>query len=535
MVHPRIIVSAGTSYVYTFDSDSVLTFIKFDARGNVSVGRNQPAAAGPLIRSISIFLIGLSCVGRVVAQDASDICPIEYVEGAHWVGATEASGPNLRVAPTWQAPSAWRPTARQSAFATAVANVYLTSPEEGAPVEVELQRLYGDGSRLDGQYARVRSSVIHPGVTSAPGINGTPDYRFEAILDPLEDCNLNHALCSEFDAPNVYYHLDRYAKEFWTDRLGVEIAFQADVSVHIAGLGGFTIPPDNVLKLAVGHLFMKNAALSDDVMYHEYTHLVAYQLGWTITTDTPVEVRALGEGYADYFSASYTDDPRFGEWVVTCPDRAHCEGPANDLEFRRLDLDPAEWNWNDGQPDPALRYGFCLRYHTGDTKCKASHNNFTDTYVWGMIWGGLLWDLRVALGADVVDYLAVESMQHHDDASTFETAARDLLNADAFLNGGRYQATIEALLERRGIFAADAVGVERAGIPGDAGPLSVYPNPVSDVLTIDSEDRVELVDVLGRVRLVATAGDRRLDVSGLAPGLYVVRSGTVTQPVFIIR
>lgn len=488
-----------------------------------------------MLRQLVITALLFGFAAPVTAQDTGDICPIEYVQGAEWVGAAEASGPNLRVAPEWQAPTAWRPKSRDGAFATAVANVYLTSPEDGATAEVELQRLYGDGSRLDGQYARVRSAVIHVGETSAPGINGTPDFRFEPILDPPEDCNLDHSLCSEFDSPNVYFHLDRYAKEFWTERLGVEISFQADISVHIAGLGGFTIPRDNILKLAIGHLFMKNSALSDDVMYHEYTHLVAYQLGWSVTTDTPVEVRALGEGFADYFSASYTDDPRFGEWVVTCPDRAHCEGAPNDLEFRRLDLDPAEWNWNNGSPDPKLRYGFCVRYHTGDTKCKASHNNFTETYVWGMIWGGLLWDLRVALGADIVDHLAVESMRHHDDASTFETAARDLLNADALLNGGRNHDTIEALLERRGIFAAEAVGVDATGIPGDAESLSVYPNPVSDILSIDTMEAVELVDVLGRVRLVAPAGVGRLDVSGLAPGLYVVRSGTMTQPVFIIR
>jgi len=488
-----------------------------------------------MLRQLVIVAILSGFAVPVTAQDAGDICPIEYVEGAHWVGAADASAPAVATAAAWQVPDSWRPAFRRGAHATAVANVYITSPEDGAPAEVELQRLHGDGTTLDGQYARVRSDVIHKNLTAAPGKNGAPDFRFEAILDPYEDCILENSLCSEFDSPNVYFHIDRFAKEYWTDELGVDIAFQADVSVHTAGLGGFTIPADNVLKLAIGHLFMKNAALSDDVIYHEYTHLVAYQLGWSVTIDTPTEVRALGEGYADYFTASYTDDPRFGEWVVTCPPRAHCEGAANDLEFRRIDLDPAEWNWNNGLPDPTLRYGFCLRYHTGDTKCKASHNNFTSTYTWGMIWGGMLWDLRVILGAEIVDPLAVETMRHHDDASTFETAARGLLDADALLFGGRYHDTIEAVLERRGIFPAAAVGVEEAGIPGHTESMAVYPNPASDFLNIETTGSVELVDALGRVRVVAPAGQGRLDVSGLAPGLYVVRSGTTTQPVFIIR
>ncbi|MBO6575653.1 MAG: VCBS repeat-containing protein [Rhodothermales bacterium] len=66
---------------------------------------------------------------------------------------------------------------------------------------------------------------------------------------------------------------------------------------------------------------------------------------------------------------------------------------------------------------------------------------------------------------------------------------------------------------------------------------SMWPNPVSEILTIETNarDRLVVFDLLGRAVLQAqvTPGRNRLDVSGLVPGLYVLRleSGRLTRPV----
>nr|HPI12750.1 T9SS type A sorting domain-containing protein [Catalimonadaceae bacterium] len=54
--------------------------------------------------------------------------------------------------------------------------------------------------------------------------------------------------------------------------------------------------------------------------------------------------------------------------------------------------------------------------------------------------------------------------------------------------------------------------------------LRVYPNPVSGVLNLESDetpDRIEVVDALGRILLqYSDSSDKKLDVSFLPPGLY---------------
>ncbi len=430
--------------------------------------------------------------------------------------------------------------------------VYEQSPEEGAPVEVMLERLNGSATLLDGQYVRVTSNVLQPGGESLPGKNGTSDFRFDVAAPTTAECITDAAACSAFDAANVYYHIDRFAHEFWTERLGVDVNFQVTVTTHIAGSGGVTIAPDLAMKIAVGNIFMQNAALSDDVLYHEYTHILAWEVGWKSDRDSPEQTKALGEGYADYFASSYTNDPRFAEWVVTCPDRQHCDGPANDSEFRRLDLDQSEWNFQFGEPSPTLKYGFCLRFHEGDGKCKASFNNFTSRYTWGMIWGAALWDLREVLGADVVDRLALEGMRRHTRDTDFSGALAHLLDADFVLWEGIHSDTIRDIFAARGIGLASFVSVETSG--DSAGelpqqdPIPVWPNPATDRIHVEAPrgSRIVLVDALGRDVLTAeplvTAGSRGgtamqyvIDTAYLPSGWYAVRVGKKSRPVIIAR
>lgn len=87
---------------------------------------------------------------------------------------------------------------------------------------------------------------------------------------------------------------------------------------------------------------------------------------------------------------------------------------------------------------------------------------------------------------------------------------------------------------------ASPLGVEEQ----EAFQLSVYPNPVTDVLTLsDTQDavRVEVVNALGQVVLSEsiTAAQHRIDLSVLTGGSYLVRTmgcnGTVRNALVMKR
>jgi Secretion system C-terminal sorting domain len=486
---------------------------------------------------VSVF--SRSVATNLSADSTGGVCPIDvrYVEDLEL--SQFHTGDRLASrAPQSRLPRSAQAEPRSSSnYATAPGRVYLNDPEDGSTAEVQLERLFGDGSLLDGRYSRVHSDRLERGQFASRGLGGGPDFRFVPKTGPELDCMSVIEDCSRFDAVNVYYHIDRFATLFWKARLGIDPSFQAIGTTHISGDGAFTNPREKELKIGLGDIFMKNSALADDIIYHEYTHLVTNSLGFIVERNTPEETRALNEGYADYFAATFTDDPRIGEWVVTCPDRQHCVGPPNDLEFRTLLLDVQEWNWAAGNPSEALRYGVCTRFHEGDGKCKISYNNFAHQYVWGMIWAAGLWDLRGVLGATATDRLAVESVRKHSPDETISGALSDLLEADRDFNEGRNLGDIRSVFSLRGIFP-DVTGVRTETRPDrdDAFRIGVYPNPASSTFTIEIENGsrepalIYVFDITGRevlrksISAPSTASGRiLLDVAALPDGLYLIR------------
>lgn len=449
----------------------------------------------------------------------------------------------LVLVPTGAAQGGWLAGDRASAAqGGSPALVYASDPEAGPPIEVALERLLGDGTRLDGRYVRAYSDVLDdPG--GARGRDASTDFRFEPAAPGDMACTLTLSDCSRFDAVNAYYHTDRVATVFWRDRMGIDPMFQAEVVTHVSGDGAFADPARYLIKLGVGSIFMQNAALEDEIIYHEFVHLMGRQLGYVLDTSTPVQGFAIGEGYADYLAATFTGNPRIGAWIVTCPDRQMCQGPPDDLELRTLASDPAVWNWSNGNPSPELKYGICTRYHEGDGKCKTSWNNFVPRYTWAMIWGSLLWDLREELGPDVADRLAVEAMSSGDASTeTMEVAAGRLVEADYTLFAGVHAGMIQEAAGRRGILAASTLreASPRGGPPRE---MAAYPVPgarqvrIQTVLPGPTRMLVRAFDASGRLHEVVfegagTTGSNTLtwDVSRVPPGMYFVRLDTPGAP-----
>lgn len=396
--------------------------------------------------------------------------------------------------------------------ANARGHVFLNDPSDGPYREVELLRLHGDASRLEGEFVRVFSARLHQEGESLESRDGAGDFRFEPILGETSNCTREINDCSPFDLVNVYYHVDRFAREFWMDRLGVEIDFQAHAVTHLAGDGAIAVARENTIKFRLGYLFMKNAALEDEIIYHEYTHLVTWHLGFRVDTDSPTETRALNEGIAHYFAASYTDDPQIGEWLIACPDRRECIGPPNAPDLVRLDTEASVWNWNDGSPASNLQYGVCTRFHEDDGKCKTSYNNFDSQYVWAIIWASALWDLTRDLGSEVVDRLLVYALGNANPFWTFAQALDGLLHADATLYEGMHADTIRNVFGARGIQNSVQTSLEEHEDLFEASQIGagVMPNPsygethVNFHTTRRQRVHVAVFDVLGRRAAIVT-------------------------------
>ncbi|MCL1944127.1 MAG: T9SS type A sorting domain-containing protein [Candidatus Azobacteroides sp.] len=83
-------------------------------------------------------------------------------------------------------------------------------------------------------------------------------------------------------------------------------------------------------------------------------------------------------------------------------------------------------------------------------------------------------------------------------------------------------------------FAAGTNGI--ADVSVAAGNCLIYPNPVKDVLNIQSTTpigKVEILDLQGRLLLVFETSDTTVskDVSSLAGGFYLLRVGGMTQKI----
>ena len=90
-------------------------------------------------------------------------------------------------------------------------------------------------------------------------------------------------------------------------------------------------------------------------------------------------------------------------------------------------------------------------------------------------------------------------------------------------------------------FDLDAVGVihdieHLAVAENEEERMTIYPNPAHDVMTIETHGRASqqtiiVCDVTGRVILTTT--ESRINVSGLEPGVYFVRVGSVVKRLII--
>lgn len=204
----------------------------------------------------------------------------------------------------------------------------------------------------------------------------------------------------------------------------------------------FATPPDGSRPRMQQFLFTqgttnladdRDSSQDGDVVFHEFGHGVSNRLvGGPQNTSClgGTQAGAMGEGWSDYWAATFYNDGRIGDYVVNNATngirRAAYTVPANAIHDSYADLGNA---------------GFQV------------HRD-------GEVWAATLWDLRNDLGAAVADRLVLEGMKFTPCSPSFLNARDGILQADQSLNGGANRCRIWT------VFARHGMGVSASGNNG---------------------------------------------------------------------
>jgi hypothetical protein len=294
------------------------------------------------------------------------------------------------------------PMARDRRFAPLDDRV-VQKPTPESYADVTLSGLRGNG-RLDGVRATTR--LMKDRLRRPDG-----DFRMDSNREGFEEVS-------------AYYHVDRavaYVEEL--GYTGIRRIFHAPLAINARATredDSQYNPSDRSLWFGTGDV---DDAEDGEVVFHEFGH--ALQDAICPDFGQSQEAAAMGEGFGDYFAASYFEMKKAEPYRLTVMswDGALMEGTPPSL--RRLDSQQT--------------------FETFDHTARADeHEN-------GQIWSATLWDVRQVLGRARADRVIVDSHFQLDGFTTFARGARAILDADANLYRGAHLAALKNVFRRRGI------------------------------------------------------------------------------------
>ena len=248
---------------------------------------------------------------------------------------------------------------------------------------------------------------------------------------------------ARFGEVMAYYHVDsaiRYVESLgYRDDLAV---FKKPLPVNARAwtndnsqYQNFYAPYEGVLEFGYGGI---DDAADGETILHEFGHALQDK----ICTDfgQSAQGNAIGEGFGDYFAASFFEAKKKGpakllvptvmSWDgITLHDRDHPSGPPC---VRRVDNK--------------------LTYKNFRSSANAHRN--------GKIWSATLWQIRNELGRRVADRIIIESHFQLDAYTTFARGARAIIDADRNLADAgiierAHTNTLKRIFRRRGIGPVD--------------------------------------------------------------------------------
>lgn len=254
-------------------------------------------------------------------------------------------------------------------------------------------------------------------------------------------------------AHDFYYSLGftEVAGNFQTDNLGkggiggdaVIAEAQNALSVNNAA---FAPTPEGIApRIRMGLFTRSTTSLTDDldsdydgqVIIHEYGHGVSARLvgGQTSTSCLDqIQSGAMGEGWSDYFAASYFNNPVLGAYISQNPTHGD----------RRQSYE-----------------GYTFTYEDVGNSGYEVHDD-------GEIWAATLWDLRKSLGQDITDRLVIDGLKATPCNPSMTDARDAILTADLATNGGTNRVAIWT------VFAKHGLGYSSRGIDGLPQSGTVY-------------------------------------------------------------
>ena len=228
-----------------------------------------------------------------------------------------------------------------------------------------------------------------------------------------------------FEEVMAYFHIDRAIS--YLESLGFHgsrAIFRAPIPVDANGTeddNSWFSPHDSSLTFGLGGI---DDAEDAEIILHELGH--AIQDAICPGFGQSAEAAAMGEGFGDYFSASFFADKK--------------------TQYYRTSV--GTWDGikdTEHKPPCVRRVDEKLTYESFD------HGENADEHDNGQIWSATLWDIRTAVGHEIADRIILESHFQLDGFTTFARGARAIIDADRNLNRGRHLARLRRIFHRRGI------------------------------------------------------------------------------------
>lgn len=228
-----------------------------------------------------------------------------------------------------------------------------------------------------------------------------------------------------FEEVMAYFHIDRAIGHLESLGFrGSRAIFRAPMPVNANGTdedNSWFSPHDNSLTFGLGGI---DDAEDAEIILHELGH--AIQDAICPGFGQSPEAAAMGEGFGDYFAASFFADKKTQYYQTSVGTWDSIKDTAHDPPcLRRVDEK--------------------ITYESFD------HGKSADEHDNGQIWSATLWDIRTAVGRAVADTIILESHFQLDGFTTFARGARAIIDADRNLNRGRHLAGLRRVFHRRGI------------------------------------------------------------------------------------
>ncbi len=220
-----------------------------------------------------------------------------------------------------------------------------------------------------------------------------------------------------FEDAMVYYHIDTFQR--YVQSLGFLNLRNSNDPLQ-ADPHGMNLSDNSSFVPGVRHLLFGEGGVDDaedaDVIVHEYGHALSDAA--SPATNSGRERRGIDEGIGDYIAASYSFDSR---------------------EFGWFNL----FNWDGHNEYWAGRVAVSSEQYPPSN---------TSMYTYGEIWSSTLMQLRISLGASVMDRLFFEEMYSNYVNMTLPDAALLMIDADSALFGGVHTQSLQSAFCQRQIF-----------------------------------------------------------------------------------